>query len=200
MIVPLGSWAIETAFRDASGWPAAGRKPLFISVNLSAKQFERADLVDSITGVINRTCIDPQRIILEVTETCVMSAPEESIATLETLKQRHPGLSVAIDDFGTGYSSLSYLTRLPADIIKIDISFVSNLFAMNNEKIVRAIIHLGHSLGMRIIAEGVETAEQHQYFVDKGCFAFQGHHFHRSVPATDIAGLAAGPAQQRPPD
>ncbi|TVQ38441.1 MAG: EAL domain-containing protein [Spirochaetaceae bacterium] len=200
MIVPLGSWAIETAFRDASSWPAANHKPLFISVNLSAKQFERADLVDSITGVINRTHIDPQRIILEVTETCVMSAPEESIATLETIKRRHPGLSVAIDDFGTGYSSLSYLTRLPADIIKIDISFVSNLFAMNNEKIVRAIIHLGHSLGMRIIAEGVETAEQREYFVDKGCFAFQGHHFHRSVPATDIAGLAGGLEKHQSPD
>ncbi len=189
MIVPLGSWAIETAFRDASRWPSRHGTPLFIAVNLSAKQFDRPDLIDSITGVINRTTIDPARIILEVTETCVMSAPEKSIATLQAIKRRYPGLSIAIDDFGTGYSSLSYLTRLPADIIKIDISFVSNLFVLNNEKIVQAIINLGHSVGLRIVAEGVETAEQHDYFVDKGCFAYQGFHFHQTLTAKEIAAL-----------
>ena len=189
MIIPLGSWAMETAFRNACAWPSVEGEPLLVSVNLSAKQFERSDLLESIGRVINRTRIDPARVIIEVTETCVMSAPERSITTLRALKDRYPGLSIAIDDFGTGYSSLSYLTRLPADIIKIDISFVSNLFAMNNEKIVRAVLDLGQTLGMRIIAEGVETAEQHAFFAGKGCFAFQGYHFHRPVPADGVTSI-----------
>ncbi len=193
MIVPLGSWAIETAFRDAVSWPDPGNVSPFIAVNLSPRQFDRADLTESLEGVISRTGIDPGRIVLEVTETCVMSAPERSIATLETLKERNPGLRIAIDDFGTGYSSLSYLSRLPADIIKIDSSFVSDLFSSNNEKIVQAIINLGHSLGMQIIAEGVETPAQREFFVDTGCYAFQGFHFHRSLPTVDVSALLNGP-------
>ncbi|MFW6368868.1 MAG: putative bifunctional diguanylate cyclase/phosphodiesterase, partial [Spirochaetota bacterium] len=189
MIVPLGGWAIETAFRDALKWqPVDGNAP-FISVNLSPKQFDRSDLLESIGRVINQTGIDPQRVILELTESCIMTAPERSIATLQALKDRYPGLQIAIDDFGTGYSSLSYLSRIPSDIIKIDISFVSNLFELNNEKIVRSIINLGHSLGLRIIAEGVETAEQFAYFADKKCFALQGFYFHRPMPADEVAAL-----------
>ena len=192
MIVPLGSWAIETAFRDAVSWSSGGNADPFIAVNLSPRQFDRADLTESLEGVISRTGVDPGRIVLEVTETCVMSAPERSIATLEALKERNPGLRVAIDDFGTGYSSLSYLSRLPADIIKIDSSFVSELFSLNNEKIVQAIINLGHSLGMQIIAEGVETHAQREFFVDTGCYAFQGFHFHRGMPTSEVATLLNG--------
>ncbi len=191
MIVPLGSWAIETAFHDANRWPPIDGDPLLVSVNLSPKQFERHDLPENIGRVINRSQIDPSRVIIEVTETSLMSAPEQAIATLRLLKEHYPGLSVAIDDFGTGYSSLSYLTRLPADILKIDLSFVSNLFSLNNEKVVRAIIDLGHSLGMRIIAEGVETPQQHEFFLDKGCFAFQGYHLHKPVSAERIPELIA---------
>ena len=203
MIIPLGSWAIETALRDANQWPLVNGRPLLVSVNLSPKQFEQHDLPAGIGRVINRAQIDPSRVIVEVTETCVMSAPEQAIATLRLLKERYPGLSVAIDDFGTGYSSLSYLTRLPADIIKIDLSFVSNLFSQNNEKVVQAIIELAHSLDMRIIAEGVETAEQHEFFLDKGCFAFQGYHFYEPIPADRIAEVInayrsfPGPSQRR---
>ncbi len=209
MIMPLGSWAIETAFRQAQLWPVIDGVAPAVSVNLSARQFERSDLVESIGSAIGRTGIDPARIILEITETCVMNSPERSIQTLQTLKNRFPGLSVAIDDFGTGYSSLSYLTRLPVDILKIDISFVSRLAEAGHEKIVRAIINLGHSLGLRLVAEGVETEEQLRYFVDNGCYAFQGHYF--SVPvvaeavgallssAGDSAAAAGGPgaAQDR---
>ena len=118
-----------------------------------------------------------------------MSAPDESIATLEALKTRFPEMLIAIDDFGTGYSSLSYLTRLPVDIIKIDLSFVSNLFVQDNEKIVQAILHLGASLGKKVVAEGVETPEQREFFVGKGCFAVQGYHFFRPVPAAEIPQL-----------
>lgn len=189
IIMPLGSWAIETAFRDAQQWPDNGAGPPAVSVNLSARQFERSDLVESIGSVIGRTRIDPARIILEITETCMMSSPERSIQTLETLKSRFRGLSIAIDDFGTGYSSLSYLTRLPADILKIDISFVSNLGEAGNEKIMHAIINLGHSLGLRIVAEGVETEEQFRYFLDKGCYAFQGHYFAAPAGIGDVPTL-----------
>lgn len=189
MVVPLGDWAIDTAFRDAASWNGPDATPSVVSVNLSPRQFERSDLLDTVGRGIRRNGLDPGRIILELTESCIMTAPERSIATLQSLKERYPGLRVAIDDFGTGYSSLSYLTRLPADIIKIDLSFVSNLFAKSNEKIVGAIINLGHSLGLEIIAEGVETAEQFAYFSDKGCLAFQGYHFHRPLPLHDVRAL-----------
>jgi two-component system CheB/CheR fusion protein len=189
LIVPLGAWAMETAFHDAVTWVAPNGNLPYISVNLSPKQFERADLLTTLTNVINRTQIDPGRVIIEVTETSVMSAPEASIATLEALKTRFPDMLIAIDDFGTGYSSLSYLTRLPVDIIKIDLSFVSRLFIQNNEKIVQAILNLGESLGIKVVAEGVETPEQRDFFVDKGCFAVQGYHFYRPVAAAEAPGL-----------
>lgn len=189
MVVPLGGWALETALHDAVSWPAASGTGRVVSVNLSPRQFDRSDLLETIGRVLNRTGLDPGRVILELTESCIMTAPEQSIATLQALKDRYPGLSVAIDDFGTGYSSLSYLTRLPADVIKIDLSFVSNLFSQSNEKIVGAIINLGHSLGLQIIAEGVETAEQFAYFTDKNCLAFQGYHFHRPLPLPDLHAL-----------
>lgn len=189
MVVPLGGWALETALHDAVSWPDSVGNGRVVSVNLSPRQFDRSDLLETIGRVLNRTGLDPRRVILELTESCIMTAPEQSIATLQALKDRYPGLSVAIDDFGTGYSSLSYLTRLPADVIKIDLSFVSNLFSQSNEKIVGAIINLSHSLGLQIIAEGVETAEQFAYFADKNCLAFQGYHFHRPLPLQDLHAL-----------
>lgn len=189
LIIPLGSWAVETAFRQAQLWPATDGVAPAVSVNLSARQFERSDLVETIGSAIERSRIDPARVILEITETCVMSSPQRSINTLQTLKSRFPGLSVAVDDFGTGYSSLSYLTRLPADILKIDISFVSRLAEAGHEKIVRAIINLGHSLGLRLVAEGVETEDQLRYFQGKGCYAFQGHYFSVPLAAEGVAAL-----------
>ena len=108
---------------------------------------------------------------------------------MRELKERYPGLTIAIDDFGTGYSSLSYLSNLPADIIKIDLSFVVNLFAKGNQKIVNAIIGLAHSLGLEVVAEGVESGDQWDYFRTHECQTLQGYHFNRPVPRGDIPSL-----------
>ncbi|NBF38782.1 MAG: EAL domain-containing protein [Spirochaetes bacterium] len=108
---------------------------------------------------------------------------------MRLLKERYPGLTIAIDDFGTGYSSLSYLSNLPADIIKIDLSFVVNLFARGNQKIVNAIIGLAHSLGLEVVAEGVESSDQWDYFRTHECQTLQGFHFNRPVPQGEIGAL-----------
>jgi EAL domain-containing protein (putative c-di-GMP-specific phosphodiesterase class I) len=189
LIVPLGNWVLETAFRDLHSWNDAGYPDLYVSINLSPKQFEQNDLVDTIGRALERTGAKAANVKLEITETCIMSAPEEAMDKMRTLKSRYPGLTIAIDDFGTGYSSLSYLSNLPADIIKIDLSFVINLFTSGNQKIVNAIIGLAHSLGLEVVAEGVESGEQWDYFRHHRCQTLQGFHFNAPVPHTEIPSL-----------
>jgi diguanylate cyclase (GGDEF)-like protein/PAS domain S-box-containing protein len=189
LIVPLGNWVLETAFRDVKSWNDEGYPDLYVSINLSPRQFEQKDLVDMVGRAIERTGANPRNVKIEITETCIMSAPEEAMDKMRLLKERHPGLTIAIDDFGTGYSSLSYLSNLPADIIKIDLSFVVNLFAKGNQKIVNAIIGLAHSLGLEVVAEGVESSEQWDYFRTHECQTLQGFHFNRPVPQGDIGAL-----------
>ncbi|MFP4375342.1 MAG: putative bifunctional diguanylate cyclase/phosphodiesterase, partial [Spirochaetaceae bacterium] len=189
LIVPLGNWVLETAFRDVKAWNEGGYPDLYVSINLSPRQFEQKDLVDVIGRALERTGADPRNVKIEITETCIMSAPEEAMDKMRLLKERYPGLTIAIDDFGTGYSSLSYLSNLPADIIKIDLSFVVNLFAKSNQKIVNAIIGLARSLGLEVVAEGVESGEQWDYFRSHDCQTLQGYHFNRPVPRGEIAAL-----------
>jgi diguanylate cyclase (GGDEF)-like protein len=178
LIVPLGNWVLETAFRDIRAWNDGGYPDLYVSINLSPKQFEQKDLVETIGRALERTGANARNVKLEITETCIMSAPEEAMEK-----------TIAIDDFGTGYSSLSYLSNLPADIIKIDLSFVVNLFAKGNQKIVNAIIGLAHSLGLEVVAEGVESGEQWDYFRTHECQTLQGYHFNAPVPHADIPAL-----------
>jgi diguanylate cyclase (GGDEF)-like protein len=189
LIVPLGNWVLETAFRDVKAWNDGGYPNLYVSINLSPRQFEQKDLVDTIGRALERTGADPRNVKIEITETCIMSAPEEAMDKMRLLKERYPGLTIAIDDFGTGYSSLSYLSNLPADIIKIDLSFVVNLFAKGNQKIVNAIIGLAHSLGLEVVAEGVESSDQWDYFRTHECQTLQGFHFNRPVPQGEIGAL-----------
>lgn len=189
LIVPLGNWVLESAFRDLRAWNDSGYPDLYVSINLSPKQFEQKDLVDTIGRALERTGANPANVKIEITETCIMSAPEEAMDKMRELKERYPGLTIAIDDFGTGYSSLSYLSNLPADIIKIDLSFVVNLFAKGNQKIVNAIIGLAHSLGLEVVAEGVESGDQWDYFRTHECQTLQGYHFNRPVPRGDIPSL-----------
>jgi EAL domain-containing protein (putative c-di-GMP-specific phosphodiesterase class I) len=192
LIVPLGNWVLESAFRDVRSWNDAGHDNVYVAVNLSPKQFEQRDLVDTVGRILERTGANPANVKLEITETCIMAAPESSTKKMQTLKERYPGLTIAIDDFGTGYSSLSYLSQLPADIIKIDLSFVTKLFAMNNQKIVNAIINLAHSLNLEIVAEGVETDEQWDYFNQRDCRTLQGFHFNEPAAGSQVMEMLNG--------
>jgi len=189
LVVPLGNWVLETAFRDVKQWNDAGHEHVYVSVNLSPRQFEQKELVDTIGRILRRTGADPQNIKLEITETCIMNAPDSATQKMKLLKERYPGLTIAIDDFGTGYSSLSYLSQLPADIIKIDLSFVTKLFAMNNEKIVNAIINLAHSLNLEVVAEGVESTDQWSFFNQHECRTLQGFHFNRPAASEEVLGM-----------
>ncbi len=181
LIIPMGNWIFETACRKMQYLNTHGYPDLTIAINLSPRQFEHPEF-EKVTGnIIRRTGIDPRNLKLELTETCIMNAPEAAIQKMRTLKKTHAGIAIAIDDFGTGYSSLSYLSKLPADIIKIDLSFVIKLFQMSNKKIVNAIINLAQSLDLEVVAEGVETEEQLNYFIEKGCTIMQGNYFYKPL-------------------
>lgn len=182
LIITLGDWALRRACYDARRIHEKGHKGIYVAVNVSSKQFEQPDYVDKLESIVKGSGIDPARLKLELTESTIMRNTKDGIERIKDIKQRLPGISFMIDDFGTGYSSLAYLSRLPVDALKIDISFVLNLAEPQNEKVVNAIIHLGHSLELDIVAEGIETKEQWQYFIDRGCEMMQGYHFLK--PAT----------------
>jgi diguanylate cyclase (GGDEF)-like protein/PAS domain S-box-containing protein len=185
LIQPIGAWVLETACAQAREWQAKGVPLPTISVNVSVRQFMRKDLLDVLVKVIRDTNLDARVLELEVTESLIMSDADEFVATLKKLKD--VGIKLAIDDFGTGYSSLSYLKRMPVDRLKVDQSFVRDI---NNDPesatIVEAIINLGHSLKLKVIAEGVETAQQLDFLRERGCEEFQGYHFSRPVPAAEF--------------
>lgn len=189
LIVPLGNWVLETALRDLRAWNESGHPDLYMAINLSPRQFDQVDLVDSIGGALVRSGVSPSNVKLEITESCIMSAPRQAIEKMRELKERYPGLTISIDDFGTGYSSLSYLSQLPTDTIKIDLTFVSNLFAVQNQKVVNAIINLAHSMDLDIVAEGVESREQWEYFNRHQCRSLQGYYFGRAVSREQVQGL-----------
>lgn len=179
LIVPLGEWIIEKACSMLAHWkqdPLMSR--LNLAVNISPRQFRDAGFVDHVIDTINNSGIDGARLELEVTESLLIEDVETTVARMNTLR-RH-GIRFALDDFGTGYASLSYLKRLPLTQLKIDQSFVRDLLVdTNDEAIVRTIIALGGSLDLRVIAEGVETAEQAARLMEMGCTHFQGYHFGR---------------------
>ena len=178
LIVPIGRRIIEAACRQIVAWEglgADGRTPA-VAVNLSARQLAHPDFVEHVAEALARTGADPQALCFELTETAVMDDAVTAIATLHRL--RTMGVDLAIDDFGTGYSSLSYLRRLPASVVKIDRSFVLELGgSRQGSTIVASVIHLAHALGMRIIAEGVETIEHVAALVTLGCDQMQGFYF-----------------------
>ncbi|MFA7668631.1 MAG: EAL domain-containing protein [Burkholderiaceae bacterium] len=185
LIVPIGDWVLRQACLANSAWQAAGYHPLPVSVNISAIQLERADLVNKLTDVLAETGLPPQYLELEITESALMSDADQSIATLKRL--RALGVRSSIDDFGTGYSSLSHLKRFAVDTLKIDRSFISNITTdRDNAGIVQAIISLAHTLGLTVVAEGVETADEYRYLSARGCDQIQGYFTGRPVPATEL--------------
>jgi diguanylate cyclase (GGDEF)-like protein len=189
-IVPMGWWVLEEACHEAATWPTTkAGAPSTVGVNLSARQVLDPAAVTVVAGVLERTGIDPGRVVLEITESVLLDA-EEIGHRLHQL--RALGVRLAIDDFGTGYSSLSYLTRLPVDIVKIDRSFVERLGGPpGDEVLVRAVVQLARSLGLRSVGEGVETSAQLERLREFGCDAAQGFLFGRpeATPQHDLGGL-----------
>jgi diguanylate cyclase (GGDEF)-like protein/PAS domain S-box-containing protein len=196
LIVPIGEWILRTACATQRAWQRQGLAPVRMSVNLSARQFLHGDLMREIELVLAQTGCDPSMIELEVTESMVMSDPERVARILERLREMK--LRVAIDDFGAGQSSLSYIKRFPIDTLKIDQSFISGIERQRGDRaIVQAVIVLAHTLGMDVIAEGVENQGQQNMLVGLGCDAFQGYFFSRPVPEAQVRALLRWPSSDR---
>jgi EAL domain-containing protein (putative c-di-GMP-specific phosphodiesterase class I) len=184
----IGEWVIREACQQARRWQQAGLPPMRIAVNLSATQFRQGNLVEIIRRALQDAELQPQFLEVELTESAVMTDPEESVRILEQLSRM--GVLVSVDDFGTGYSSMSYLRRLPIDNLKIDRSFISEISqSAENATIVRAIVSLAHSLRLKVVAEGVETPEQLQFLSNLKCDQYQGHFFSPAIPAADFETL-----------
>jgi diguanylate cyclase (GGDEF)-like protein/PAS domain S-box-containing protein len=188
LIIPIGEWVLRTACAQNKLWQSMGLSPVRVSVNLSARQFEQRNLVETIGLVIKETGLDPNYLELELTEGLVMKNPETTIATLRSLHEM--GIQISIDDFGTGYSSLSYLKRFPIHALKIDQSFVRDIITdPDGTVIVTAIILLAHSLKLKVIAEGVETKDQLDYVRSLKCHEIQGYLFSKPLPVEEMTRL-----------
>ena len=184
-IIPIGEWILDQTCRQLREWHDQGFSDLRMAVNLSTVQLHHAELPRVVNNLMQVYRLPPKSLELEVTETGLME--DISTAAQHLLSLRRSGALIAIDDFGTGYSSLSYLKSLPLDKIKIDKSFVQDLLEDEDDAtIVRAIIQLGKSLGMQVIAEGVETAEQEAYIIAQGCHEGQGYLYSKPLPARDL--------------
>ena len=186
LILPLGHWVLNTACTRLALWakqPEMAR--LSLAVNVSARQFHRDDFVEQVLAVLERTGADPQRLKLELTESLLISNIEDVIAKMSELKKF--GVGFSLDDFGTGYSSLSYLKRLPLDQLKIDQGFVRDILVdPNDAAIAKMIVALSESLGLAVIAEGVETEAQRDFLAHHGCHACQGYLFSRPLPLDEF--------------
>ncbi len=182
LILPIGRWVIETACARIKAWSAgATTRDLRLAINVSARQFHQAGFVDEVREALATSGADPSRLKIELTESLVIDNVAETIARMQALKTL--GVGFSLDDFGTGYSSLSYLKRLPLDQLKIDRSFVFDLATdPNDAAIVQTIITMGHTLGLDVIAEGVETEAQLERLDQFGCAAYQGYLFSRPLP------------------
>lgn len=188
LIVPLSQWVIRQACTQARAWQAAGLPPICLSVNISAIDFRQRDFVANLVAILEHTGLAPQLLELEITESVLMQNVEETHTTLRKIKAL--GVRLSIDDFGTGYSSLSYLRRFPIDVLKIDQSFIRGLSSNSQDaQLISAIISLGKSLDLNIVAEGVETIEQLQFLIAHQCEEGQGFLFSKAVAADDFARL-----------
>nr|CAX83917.1 Response regulator receiver modulated diguanylate cyclase/phosphodiesterase with PAS/PAC sensor(S) [uncultured bacterium] len=180
LIIPMGLWALTDACQRAFSWISAGHAPFRVAVNLSGIQFEQPDFVNLVTQTLKASGLDHQWLELELTESIAMGDVEETLIKLKSLSS--VGVALAIDDFGTGFSSLKYLKRFPIDTLKIDQSFVRNCAEdVEDAAIIRAFIGLAHSLGLSVIAEGVETEEQLEFLKSHGCDEIQGYIYSRPL-------------------
>lgn len=191
LILPIGRWVMGAACEQLARWQTdAATRARPLSVNVSARQFRHADFIDEVRSALATTGAPPGLLLIELTESLLIDDIEEAIQRMEEL--RGLGVGFALDDFGTGYSCLSYLKRLPLSQLKIDRSFVRDVMVDPNDAVIaRTVIALGHSLGLDVVAEGVETPEQLAFLLDAGCEIFQGYLFGRPQPAADIAAAPA---------
>jgi diguanylate cyclase (GGDEF)-like protein/PAS domain S-box-containing protein len=193
LIQPLGQWVLTTACRQLAAWQTDPQRCLWtMAVNVSARQFRDTDFVQKVMFAIQSTGAKPHLLRLELTESMLHSDIEETIEKMSTL--RLIGVRFSLDDFGTGYSSLSYLKRLPLDQLKIDQSFVRDVLTEPNDAAIAcSILSLANSLGLSVVAEGVETPAQREFLLEQGCTAFQGYLFSRPVPAAQLTDAVAPP-------
>jgi predicted signal transduction protein with EAL and GGDEF domain len=185
LIVPVGAWVIKAACSQNKAWQAAGLAPMRVSVNLSTRQFQSEDLLPVVREALAESGLEPRWLELELTESLLMADVEKALATMQALKAL--GVALSIDDFGTGYSSLGYLKRFPIDSLKIDRSFVRDLDkSPKDAAIVEAITELARSLGVGVVAEGIEAPSQVDFLRRRHCTELQGFYFSRPVAAAQV--------------
>lgn len=183
LIIEIGDWVLKEACKQNKAWQDKGYEPIIVGVNLSAKQFHQKGLVENIESILALTGLDPCYLELEITESMAMSNEDYIIDTMERL--RRLGVLVSIDDFGTGYSSLKYLSIFPVTKLKIDKMFMDEN-QKQNKAIVKSIIHMSHSLNMKVIAEGVETIEQLAFLENENCDEVQGYYYSKPLPPAQL--------------
>ncbi len=185
LIIPIGEWVLRSACMQNKAWQEAGYGPFVVSVNLSSRQFDQKNLIEVVTQALRDADLDPRYLELEITESTIMRDPDEAITILYILQSM--GIKISIDDFGTGYSSLNYLKRIPLDSLKIDRSFIMHIeSSASDQAIIKAIIALAHSLGLNVIAEGVETDRQFVFLRECGCDELQGYLLSRPLPVGQL--------------
>jgi EAL domain-containing protein (putative c-di-GMP-specific phosphodiesterase class I) len=191
LILPVGEWVIGEVCRQLKAWQAQGMAVPPVAVNLSARQLQQADLAGAVERIVGRAGVDPALLEFELTESMLMTNPESAVEILTRIKSL--GIRLSVDDFGTGYSSLAYLKRFPLDALKIDRTFVRDLpDDPDDAAITKAVIRLAHSLSLKVVAEGVENADQLRELERYGCDQIQGYYVSRPVPAHGCAALLAG--------
>ncbi|CAM4031218.1 bifunctional diguanylate cyclase/phosphodiesterase [Paenibacillus alkaliterrae] len=187
LIIPIGEWILYEACRQNKCWQNQGYPPLRMAVNISSRQFQQSNLVETVSKTLKRTGLDPQYLDLELTESIIQDS-KYAVSTMQKLKSM--GIHLSIDDFGTGYSSLSYLKLFPIDSLKIDRSFTSNIFTDSKDAaLVHTIIIMAHNLDLKVIAEGVETQEQLRFLQESKCNEAQGYLFSRPVIAGEMSAI-----------
>ncbi|MCK2126134.1 EAL domain-containing protein [Thauera aromatica] len=199
LIQQLGAWALSKACRQNKAWQEAGLRPIVVAVNLSAAQLRQPDLVETVAAALEGSGLSPDLLELELTESALMEDPDQANDTLARLKQL--GLHLAIDDFGTGYSSLAYLSKFPVDQLKIDRSFVQD--ALSNPAaaaIASSVVGLAHQMGLKVVAEGVETEAQLAFLLRQGCDEMQGYYYSKPLPADVLASLLSSDPRLVRPD
>jgi len=188
LLLPIGQWVLHEACRQARAWLDAGLRPVPVAVNISAVEFRDKGFLEGVRAILKDTRLEPRYLELELTESVLMQHAESAASVLQALKAM--GVQLAVDDFGTGYSSLSYLRRFPIDTLKVDRSFVRQITANADDAIIaRAVISMGKSLKLRVVAEGVETREQLAFLQGQRCDEGQGYYFSRPVVAEQFAKL-----------